>query len=158
LPAYIGLGEVYLGNREYEQAKEVFEYLVGRGLPAAHLGLARSAAGQGQLELARAEYQLALEEDNALQPQLELAHVLQELGDPGEAFQHLREARRLEPRNPKLLDFYIELSIVNGQPIEAQSALDTLREVNPDNQKIPEFSQAIRQLADKLKVKRPKTR
>ncbi len=156
LPAYVGLGEVYLGSREYEQAKEVFEYLVGRGLPSAHLGLARSAAGQGQLELARSEYQLALAQGNALQPQLELARVLQALGDPAEAFQHLREAYVLEPRNPKLLDFYIELSIVNGQPIEAQAALDTMREVNPDNQKIPELALAVRQLADKLKVKRPR--
>ena len=156
LAAYAGLGGVYLGTREFEQAKEVFEYLVNQRAPSAHLGLARSAAGQGQLELARAEYQLALGEDNALQPQLELARILQELGDPAEAFLHLREARALEPRNPKLLDFYIELSIVNGQPIEAQSALDALREVNPDNQKIPEFSLAVRQLADTLKVKRPR--
>ena len=157
LAAYEGLGLLYLASREYEQAREVFEYLVGRGQASAHLGLARAAAGQGQLEQARQEYQVVLAGAKAAQPQLELARVLLELGDPAEAFLHLREARRIEPRNPKLLDFYIELSIVNGQPIEAQSALDALREVNPENQKIPELAQAIRVLADKLKlkVKRP---
>jgi tetratricopeptide (TPR) repeat protein len=155
LAAYEGLGMVYLDSREYEQAREVFEYLVGRGMSGAHLGLARASSGQGQLEVAKQEYQLALGHLKAAQPMIELAQVLQELGNPEEAFTQLKEARALEPRNPKLLDFYIELSIVNGQPIEAQSALDALREVNPENQKIPEFAQAVRKLTQKLKVKRP---
>ncbi len=156
LGAYEGLGAVYLDAREYEQAREVFEYLVGRGVDSAHLGLARASLGQGQLELARAEYQQALAHLTSPQLLIELAQVLQELGNSTEAFTYLKEARALEPKNPKLLDFYIELSIVTGQPIEAQSALDALREVNPENQKIPELAQAVRKLADKLKLKRPR--
>jgi tetratricopeptide (TPR) repeat protein len=153
--AYEGLAKTYLEEREYEQAQEVFEYLAQQGLiEIAHLGLARVAAGQGRLDDARVEYLAALNIKDSLVAHLELANILIELGLQSEALLHLRDAKRFEPRNPKILDFYIELSIVNGQPIEAQAALDVLREVNPENQKIPEFDKEIRKIADKLKTKR----
>jgi tetratricopeptide (TPR) repeat protein len=156
LSAYEGLAKTYLEEREYEQAQEVFEYLSQQGLnEIAHLGLARVAAGQGRLDEARVEYSATLNIKDSLVAQLELAKVLVELGLQAEALLRLRDAKRIEPRNPKILDFYIELSIVNGQPIEAQAALDVLREVNPENQKIPEFDKEIRKITDKLKVKRP---
>lgn len=158
LSAYEGLAKTYLEEREYEQAQEVFEYLAQQGLTEiAHLGLARVAAGQGRLDEARVEYSAALNIKESLVVHLELANILVELGLQAEALLHLRDAKRIEPRNPKILDFYIELSIVNGQPIEAQAALDVLREVNPENQKIPEFDKEIRKITDKLKIKRSHT-
>lgn len=154
LAAYASLAELYLGERDYEQAGEVFQFLVERtGSARAHLGAARVAAGQGNLPAAIAAYTKALEVEDAVAPRLEFARVLMEEGSLAAAFEQVAVARRLEPSNPKILDFYIELSIVNGRPLEAQSALDALREVNPDNQKIPELTQAVRQLAQKLKPK-----
>lgn len=155
---YEGLGRVYLAARDYEQAREVFEYLADKGdATVSQLGLARVASGQGNLEEAQAQYLKSLALTNAVQPHLELAHILSDLGKPAEAWEHVRAAKELEPNNPKILDFYIELSIVNGHPMEAQQALDALREVNPDNQKIPEFSRDIRRLALKLKAKTQKS-
>lgn len=152
LGPYEGLGAVYLQLGEYEEAREVFEFLAERGQAgSAHLGLARVAAGQGRLEEAKAEYMACLKTEDASGVRLELARVYTELGAPSEALQQVEAARGLEPRNPKILDFYIELSIVNGQPAAAQEALGVLREVNPENQKISEFASEIRQLSARLK-------
>lgn len=153
--AYEGLGETYLDMPDYEQAGEVYRFLIKRSPSAgSYLGLARVAAGQGNLDEARQAYLDSVERENAVAPRLEFARVLQELGDSGSAQEQVQAARELEPSNPKILDFFIELSIVNGRPLEAQQAIDALREVNPDNQKIPDFVQAVRELTRKLKPKR----
>ncbi len=156
--AYDGLGELYLGERDYEQAQEVYKFLAKRApSSAAYLGLARVAAGQGQSVEARAAYTKSLGLGDTVAARLEFARVLHGLGDTIGAQDQLAAARALEPANPKILDFYIELSIVNGRLSEAQAALDTLREVNPDNQKIPDFVQAVRELARTQKPKRTAT-
>ncbi|MBI5465773.1 MAG: tetratricopeptide repeat protein, partial [Candidatus Kerfeldbacteria bacterium] len=156
LAAYQGLAEVYEEQRDYEEAREIYEYLLKRGgTSLSHLGLARVASGQGRLEEAQEEYLKTIDElPQAAQPHLELAGILRQLGRTAEALTQTAAARQLEPNNPKILDFYVELSILNGQPTEAQAALDVLREVNPANQKIPELAQEIRRLAQKLKPKR----
>ncbi len=152
LDIYQKLSDLYLENRDYEQAKEVLEYLADQGRARySSLGLARVAKGQGFLEEAKGQYLKSLALKNAVQPHLELAYVYQQLGSLEEALMHLVEARNLEPSNPKVLDFYIELSIVNGRLNEAQEALDVLREVNPDNKKITEFTEQIRSQAQKVK-------
>ncbi|MFZ5390892.1 MAG: tetratricopeptide repeat protein [Patescibacteria group bacterium] len=152
LDIYQRLADLYLENRDYEQAKEVLEYLAEQGRSRySSLGLARVAKGQGFLEEAKGQYLKSLALRNAVQPHLELAYVYQQLGSLEEALAHLIEARQLEPSNPKVLDFYIELSIVNGRLNEAQEALDVLREVNPDNKKINEFTEQIRKQAQKNK-------
>lgn len=155
LDAYEGLAEIYLDQRDYEEAREVYEYLANKGeVKESSLGLARVASGQGLLDEAKSQYLSSLTVTNAIQPHLELARIYNQLGNTAEALRHLDEARKLEPNNPKILDFYIELSIVNGQPIEAQAALDVLKEANPDNQKIAGFARTIRDLAQKLKIKK----
>ena len=156
LPAYQGLGDVYLEARDYEQAREVYEYLVRRGsAQVSALGLARVASGQGKLEEARGQYLASLSISTAVQPRLELARILRELGRLGEAIEQVKEARAFEPNNPKILDIFIELSILNGQPEQAQEALGVLRQVNPENNKIAGFVEAIRALSTKLT---PRTR
>lgn len=155
LVAYQGLGEVYLGTRDYEAAREVFEYLLKRGqADTSALGLARVASGQGRLSEAREGYLKVLAVSNAVQPHLELARILRELGQAAEALEHLKSARELEPNNPKILDFFIELSILNEQPNQAHEALATLREANPENQKIAELEREINELEQKVKPKR----
>lgn len=154
LELYRMLAELYMEKRDYEAAHEVYEYLVEKGSTASFLGLARAASGQGLLEEARGQYLKTIDYNNSVQPRLELAKLLQQMGNNKDALLQLTEARKIEPNNPKILDFYIELSIVNGQLTEAQSALDDLREVNPDNQKISDFARQIRGLAEKNQPKR----
>ncbi len=154
LSAYQGLGDVYLEQRDFEAAREVYEFLLKRGRAAtSSLGLARVATGQGRLEEAREEYIGALQLTSTAQPRLELAQILREMGDYKEALKYLKEARKIEPQNPKILDFFIEVSILNGQPNQAREGLEALREANPENQKIAEFAREIRSLEQKQKPK-----
>lgn len=157
LPAYQGLGEVYLEQRDFEAAREVYEFLLKRGRAvASSLGLARVASGQGRLAEAREEYLSALQLTSAVQPRIELAQILREMGDFAGALKYAKEARKMEPSNPKILDFYIEVSILNGQPNQAHEGLEALRRANPENQKIAEFARAIRDLEQKQKLPKAK--
>lgn len=157
--AYQGLGEVYLEQRDFEAAREIYEFLLKRGRAAvSSLGLARVASGQGRLEEARAEYLGAIQLTTSAQPRLELAQILCELGDYQGALKYLKEARQIEPQNPKILDFYIEVSILNGQPAQAREGLEALKHANPENQKIAELARLIRELEQKQKFQKLKSR
>lgn len=158
LSAYQGLGEVYLDQRDFEAAREVYEFLLKHGRAAtSSLGLARVASGQGRLEEARDEYIGALQLTSIAQPRMELAQILCQMGDYTEALKYLKEAKKIEPQNPKILDFYIEVSILNGQLNQAEEGLESLRQANPDNQKIAEFAREIRKLEQKQKPKTKRT-
>ncbi len=78
------------------------------------------------------------------------ASVLASLGEVADAEGRLEDAKGfykqaldLSPKNPKYIDFYISAVIAVGDVHEATTALEHLREVNPDNQKIPEFEETI---------------
>jgi len=86
---------------------------------------------------------------------MELAQILCQMGDYTEALKYLKEAKKIEPQNPKILDFYIEVSILNGQLIQARDGLEALKQANPENQKIAEFARTIRELEQKQKAKKP---
>ncbi|MEK7497091.1 MAG: tetratricopeptide repeat protein [Patescibacteria group bacterium] len=154
LEFYQSLAEVYLAKRDFEPAREVLEYLITKGDNTAYLNLARANLGQGLLNEARAAFEQSLEFNNSLEIRLELAHVLEDLGDSEGALVQVSAALQLESNNPKVLDFFIELSIVNGRLIEASEALNRLKTTNPDNQKIADFAQAIRALTNRQRNKK----
>lgn len=60
-------------------------------------------------------------------------------GNVKKAFEFYKKAKDASPNNPKYLDFFISAAIDAGDFHEAQTAIDHLREVNPENQKIGEF-------------------
>lgn len=64
-------------------------------------------------------------------------------GDTKAAYGFYKKARDLSPNNPKYIDFFITAAASVGDVLEASRALDHLREVNPDNKKIPEFDALI---------------
>lgn len=72
-----------------------------------------------------------------------LGEVFEAEGDVKNAFLYYGKAKEASPNNPKYLDFYIHAAIDARDFLEAQRAVDHLREVNPDNQKIPEFEEMI---------------
>lgn len=57
-----------------------------------------------------------------------------------------KQAVDISPKNPKYIDFYISAVIGSGDVHEATTALEHLREANPENQKIPEFEAMIEEL------------
>jgi len=63
-----------------------------------------------------------------------------------EAMEALEQALLLGPNNPKNLDAFIDIAILNKLKYKAQSTLDKLKSVNPDNQKLEKYQEQIDQL------------
>ncbi|MBI4434159.1 tetratricopeptide repeat protein [Candidatus Uhrbacteria bacterium] len=76
----------------------------------------------------------------------ELADTLQERGKPDAAIKEIQAAIALVPRNPRYLDFAVELAILKRNPRLAQKWVDQLREANSENQKLEAFEERIRAL------------
>lgn len=160
IKAYDGLGELYLSAQYWEEAQELYYYLVKHRQvnPFYHVGLARALTGQGKLELAKSEYLQCIDRGMvSSQMYFELARLYKDLGQLPMAWEAISQARRLESGNPRILDFFIEISILNGRPTDAQSGLDDLRKANPANKKIAQFDKQIIDLVHKLKSKSKKS-
>lgn len=63
-----------------------------------------------------------------------------------EAMDASEQALELGPNNPKNLDTFIQLAILNELKYKAQSSLDKLSKVNPENQKLAKYQEEINQL------------
>ena len=81
-----------------------------------------------------------------------LGEVAEAEGKTADALRHYKDALDISPNNPKYIDFYIHAVIAEGDVHEATSALEHLREVNPENNKIAEFEEAIEELRLKKKA------
>lgn len=75
-----------------------------------------------------------------------LAELYRETGKVEEAMDAMEQALALAPNNPKNLDAFIEIAILNKLKYRAQSSLDKLKEVNPENQKLQKYQEEINQL------------
>ncbi len=72
-----------------------------------------------------------------------VGEVFEAEGNVKKACEFYKKAKDASPNNPKYLDFFISAAIDAGDFHEAQIAIDHLREVNPENQKIVEFEEMI---------------
>ncbi len=108
----------------------------------------------GHLYLLRKDYQQALETFEFLSKlSPEDASVIAYLGQVEDQLKHFKKALRyfknavkINPKNPKYLDFLIASAIKIGDKNLAMTTVDRLREVNPDNKKIEKFDQRIEQM------------
>ncbi|MBI4089951.1 MAG: tetratricopeptide repeat protein [Candidatus Kerfeldbacteria bacterium] len=138
--AYRLLANIYLEQKEYEQARQTLEFIMERLHVAddelyAELGLA--AAGEGKLEEAKRDFEQSIKlKSTVAEHYLELCRVHLMLGDSASAFESCRTAVELEPKNPKYLDALVEASIISGKREWAKETLEKLRSVNPENQKL----------------------
>lgn len=144
--AYKGLGEVYLLKKDYEHAKETFEFLlkISQNDPFIYKGLGQIAAEKGDLKVAEEDYLKSLEIDqNDIETYLTLADIYLNLDNPQKAHEMAEKAAMLEPNNPRVLDFLIEVSIIVHDKPSAIKAYYQLKEANPDNQKFAELKEKI---------------
>ena len=73
----------------------------------------------------------------------DMGQVCSLLNDDKQAVNCYKKAVDLSPNNPKNLDILIEMSIKAKDRYLAESTLQKLREVNPDNQKLDEYQKQI---------------
>ena len=147
--AYKGLGELYLWQKDYEHAKETFEFLLNLGHfdPIVYHNLGFIASQKGDLKQAEHDFQKSLEIDSAdIESYLSLARVYLNLDERQMAFETITKAASLEPNNPRVLDFLIEVSIIVRDKDAAYKAYLKLKEVNSENQKLSELKEQIDKL------------
>ncbi|MBM5789659.1 hypothetical protein FJZ23_01025 [Candidatus Parcubacteria bacterium] len=114
--AYEGLGNMYLSKKEYEQARETLLFAL------------RLSPNDASVNVSLAELEMALEKK------------------PKAALAYLRKAVGKRSKNPKYLDFYIEAALTAGSLKDARTGIQLLSDVNPENQKIPEFEERFHAL------------
>lgn len=151
IEAYKLLASLYRARKQYDEAKETLEYLLRLTHEAdssIYFSLADIAKERGNLKQAEDDYlrSISLSDDNYLYF-LSLAEVYLELDDKEKALQTAQRAYILAPNNPKILDFLINLCIIIQDKLLAKDYLEQLKSVNPENNKIKDFSERIDNLS-----------
>lgn len=159
--AYRLLATIYLEQKDYEHARETLMFLIDRlkiedDELYAELGLV--ASGEGKFDEARQDLEKSIVINGQVaQHYLDLSRVQLALGDSLAAFESCRKTVELEPNNPKFLDALVDAAIVAGKRDWAAETLEKLRIVNPDNQKLTEFSSRIEAMAPSAVKKQKKS-
>ena len=144
--AYRGLAELYLADKQPDQAAEVLEFLL-----RLHADDDRALGRLGQIEATRGNFQEAEARylrsielsSNATAYRAELGRVYLAQGQFRKAAEQFRMTLQAEPHHPKYLDYFLEASILVGDADAAREALSALEEVNPENAKLGEFRARI---------------
>ncbi len=149
IEAFEGLGDLYLKQKKYNEAKETYNYLLKLSHTEAHYHdkLGKVAKEQGRLQEAEMEFfqSVGLNSQNA-NYLFDLAEVYILEEEYEKAVEFINKALDLEPNNPKYLDSLLEISIIRKDKVKAGEVLFKLEQVNPENNKISELRQRIEQL------------
>ncbi len=90
-------------------------------------------------------FALRLDPENA-SLHMSMADLELKEGNAKAAVEQLRKATEIRPKNVKYLDGYIEAALAARMPDDADRGLRLMKEVNPENQKIPDFQHALDEL------------
>lgn len=147
--AYYGLGQVYINQKQLNEAEETFRFLhhLYPNDSGLLVKLAELAEDKGKIEEAIEYYeQSVLLEDSKASTFVKIAELLKKIGQLEPALEAIRQAVELEPQNPKYLDFFLETSIMLGDKKLAEEVYQQLRMVNPENQKLVSFKERIEKI------------
>lgn len=113
--AYEELAELYVENKQLQDAVDVYDFLI---------------------KLKPTDIDLFLD----------YSDILAELETHKPALEVLQQAQKQEPKNPKIIDRITSLAILVEDKFLANQSLKTLQQVNPDNKKIQDFQERIRDM------------
>jgi tetratricopeptide (TPR) repeat protein len=131
--AYHILGEIYVQQREWNHAQEVIE--CHKKILKAEIR-EREQGGEDTSDFIT-EYANTL---------IDLADVYKKLDKNDRAFIVIREAVELQENNPKFLHELVNIHIILEQRLKAEKALELLRKTNPENKKLNELEEKIKEL------------
>jgi tetratricopeptide (TPR) repeat protein len=148
--AYKGLGELYAFQKEYDQAVEVFDFIIKcLNQPDADVYAMLGKIHKFQGKVLEAEQDLKklinLDKERA-EAYIDLAIIEKALGKYDLVVEHAGKALLLIPNHPRYLDLILECTIILGKKMEAISYFEKLKEVNPENQKLEDFSKRIKEM------------
>ncbi|MEI6288567.1 MAG: tetratricopeptide repeat protein [bacterium] len=145
--AYEMLGELYFENKNYDQAEEIYKYLIK--LSTIDYGALSENANfkNGAMLEAETDFLSSLEVDNKIAVYYsDLAEVYEVTDKDDNAIDCYLKASSIEPNNPKYLDKIIDLAIQLEDRGLAKKTFNRLREINPENGKLEELRVAIEKL------------
>lgn len=128
IDAYRGLGKLYYRQKEYQQSKEIYQF-------ALKLMLEKKDAPDFEYEnsdIAQLYYSLGL--------------VFRALDAESLEFEYFSLAVENEENNPKYLDCLLEVAMKKKNKVVAEQVLDKLKEVNPNNSKLEDWAEQIKEL------------
>ncbi len=115
--AYRGLGDVYMHEHDWSDTEATLEHL---------------------LKIAATEKKILVDDF------VELAEVKKNLQKMPEALHYIEKALEMEPNNPKYLDFHLEACLACESIEKAKESLRNLRAINPENNKLQEYGERIK--------------
>ena len=149
IDAYLGMADVATARKDYVNAREALKFVLKlqQDSDAAYTRLGRIDSQEGKFAEAEADY-LKSVSLNAMTAgtHYELGVTEENLGNIAKAEQAYQEAVKLEPANPKYLDALLQFALINKRKEIAKETIVKLREANPENQKLEELAQAVKEL------------
>lgn len=149
IDAYLGMADVATARKDYLNAREALKFVLKlqQDSDAAYTRLGRIDNQEGKFAEAEADYMKSVSL-NAMTAgtHYELGVTEENLGNLAKAEQAYKEAVKLEPANPKYLDALLQFALTNARKDLAKEALEKLRDANPENQKLEELAQAVKDL------------
>lgn len=132
IPAYEGLKNVYSEQKQWLEASEVVQCLLrlyGNAL--------KKDEGAEADALSR----------HIAETSYDLTEIQMTLGKLDDSLKAIKKALKYQENNPKYIHTLIDVHVARGERLKAETALDRLREVNPENQKLEEIQERIAELA-----------
>lgn len=143
LKAFLGLGDLYFGQKNLDEAKQTYLH----ALKLSEQNFDQAAKAQ---KLHQAGLTPATEIQDNTTPlagiYFDLACVDKAAENYKKALENIKKALKLEPNNPRYLDTWLEISIINKDKGGALDAYGRLKEANPENQKLAEIKAEIDKL------------
>lgn len=137
------LGCLYFEQKNYEEAKQTFEYILKL---KDNIEDGYKKFGVPKKEGGSEETLLSFDSADVSQTYFDLALTHKALNNLNEAMINIKNSLKIEPNNPRYLDTILEISIIIKDKVSALEAYEKLKEVNPENQKLEELKRQIDEL------------
>lgn len=147
--AYRGLGQMYVKQKLYPQAKETFQYLIRlkKEDDATFSGLAEIAEAEGKMDEAlRLRTQAVVASPKQPHRQAELAEFYLRRKEPKKALAAADEAVKLEPASARYLELSLEAAILVRDRKEAERLYDRLRLLADDTSRFRAWKEKIEEI------------
>ncbi|NCN07174.1 tetratricopeptide repeat protein [Candidatus Falkowbacteria bacterium] len=145
IKAYEMLGDLYFYMKNYDQAEEIYKYLLKLKLVGD--GNKKVIRGRKMDEL-EAEVLSTLDIDSKIAVYYEdLGQVYEAMKKDNKALDAYLKATSVDPNNPKYLDKLLEMSIKMKDRGLAKDSFNNLKKINPENAKLADWQEAIEKLS-----------
>lgn len=142
--AYEMLGDLYFSMKNYDQAEEIYKYLLKLKIVGDH---SKKVIRSHKMDEIETEALSGLDVDSKIAVYYEeLGQVYEAMKKDNKALDAYLKATSVDPNNPKYLDKLLEMSIKIKDRGLAKDAYNNLKKINPENAKLADWQETIEKL------------